>query len=66
MRKGLNSLIILVPWGIWKHCNARVFEGAPQNVQLVLQAVANKSTLWCMDEACVLNEIFVQLLSTQT
>jgi hypothetical protein len=26
VRKGLNSLIILVAWDIWKHRNARVFE----------------------------------------
>jgi hypothetical protein len=26
-RKGLNSLIILVAWEIWKHRNACVFEG---------------------------------------
>jgi hypothetical protein len=48
MRKGLNYLIILVAWEIWKHRNACVFEGAIPGVQLVLQAVTNEGVLWCM------------------
>jgi hypothetical protein len=33
IRKGLNSLIILVAWELWKHRNACVFEGASPCVQ---------------------------------
>ena len=48
MRKGLNSLIILVAWEIWKHRNVCVFEGASPNVQEVLHAMAIEGSLWCM------------------
>ena len=48
MRKGLNSLIILVAWEIWKHRNVCVFEGTSPNVQEVLHAVAIEGSLWCM------------------
>jgi len=47
MRKGLNYLIILVAWEIWKRRNACVFEGAIPGVKLVLQAVTNEGVLWC-------------------
>ena len=38
-RKGLNSVIILVTWEIWKHRNACVFQGSRTSVQLLLQTV---------------------------
>jgi hypothetical protein len=38
-KKGLNSLIILVVWELWKHRNFCVFEGGSPSIQLVLQNV---------------------------
>ena len=39
MKKGLNSLIILVSWEIWKHRTSCVFEGASQDIKELLQSV---------------------------
>jgi hypothetical protein len=47
-RKGLNSLIILVAWEIWKHRNACVFDHVRPNTQEVLRAVDIEGSLWCM------------------
>ena len=38
-KKGLNSLIIMVAWELWKHRNFCVFEGGSPSIQLVLQNV---------------------------
>ena len=35
-KRGLNSLIILVAWSVWKRRNDVVFNGAALNVQLIL------------------------------
>ena len=56
-RRGLNSLIILVTWEIWKHRNACVFEGARPSVQLLLQTVSSECALWCMAGASKLKEL---------
>ena len=42
LRKGLNSLIILVVWEVWKHCNSCVFDGLAPHVDAVLQKVADE------------------------
>ncbi|WVZ70726.1 hypothetical protein U9M48_019369, partial [Paspalum notatum var. saurae] len=47
LRQGLNSLIILVVWEVWKHRNACIFEEAQPNNQVLLQAVLVESSLWC-------------------
>jgi hypothetical protein len=36
IRKGLNSLIILVAWEVWKHRNGCVFQNLRPNVQEVI------------------------------
>ena len=61
MRKGLNCLIILVTWEIWKHRNARVFEGVLPNVKSLLHAVANEGILWYTAGASALKEMLLQL-----
>jgi hypothetical protein len=43
-RKGFNSLVILVAWWIWKHCNACIFEGASP---ALLQNIKEDAGLWC-------------------
>ena len=61
-RKGLNSLIILVAWVIWKHRNSCVFEGVLPNSQVLLQAITNESTLWCLAGASKLKELLARSL----
>jgi len=61
-RKGLNSLIILVAWEIWKHRNSCVFEGVLPNSQVLLQAITNESTLWCLAGASKLKELLARSL----
>ncbi|WVZ85145.1 hypothetical protein U9M48_032096, partial [Paspalum notatum var. saurae] len=48
MRKGFNSLVILVSWELWKHRNAYIFENIRPNAQLVVQTVATEGHLWCL------------------
>jgi len=43
--KGLNSLSILVAWGLWKHRNTCVLEGARPSIEMLLQSAANESNL---------------------
>ncbi|WVZ74877.1 hypothetical protein U9M48_022996 [Paspalum notatum var. saurae] len=40
LKKGFNSLVILVAWMLWKHRNACMFDGAQPKVQAVLSLVA--------------------------
>jgi hypothetical protein len=56
-KKEHNSLIILVSWEVWKHHNACVFEGARpyRGILVVLQAVANESSLWSLAGATALH-----------
>jgi hypothetical protein len=57
LRKGLNTLIMLAAWEIWKHRNDCVFEGQQPGVHTVLQVVANECTLWCAAGASALPEL---------
>jgi hypothetical protein len=50
-----NSLITLVSWEIWKHRNTCVFEGVRPCISVVLQAVANDSSLWSLAGASALH-----------
>ncbi|WVZ85537.1 hypothetical protein U9M48_032454 [Paspalum notatum var. saurae] len=60
LRKGLNSLIILVAWEIWKHRNACVFEGAAPCVQQVRRAVVEEGSVWCLARASALQELLLR------
>jgi hypothetical protein len=57
LEKGLNSLIILVTWEIWKHRNSCVFKGARPSVQVLLQQVSSECVLWCSAGATKLKEL---------
>ena len=47
-RKGVNTLIILGAWIIWKHRNACVFEGASPLISMIWSELKNEHSLWCM------------------
>ncbi|WVZ50728.1 hypothetical protein U9M48_001955 [Paspalum notatum var. saurae] len=48
LRKGLNSMITLVAWELWKHKNTSVFEGVRPSVAEVRRAVETECNLWCL------------------
>jgi len=62
LRKGLNSLILLVAWEIWKHRNACVFEGAVPCVQQVRRAVVEEGSVWCLAGASALQDLLLRRL----
>ncbi|WVZ49513.1 hypothetical protein U9M48_000862 [Paspalum notatum var. saurae] len=60
LRKGFNSLVILVSWELWKHRNACVFEGARPHLQTVLTTMASEGLLWCRAGASGLQELLLR------
>jgi hypothetical protein len=48
LKKGVNTLIILGAWTIWKHRNACMFEGASLSVNTNLCELKDEHALWCM------------------
>ncbi|WVZ94091.1 hypothetical protein U9M48_040028 [Paspalum notatum var. saurae] len=48
LKKGLNSLIILVAWEVWKHRNACVFEEFRPCVSVICQEIEKEGSLWCL------------------
>ena len=61
-RKGLNSLIILVAWEIWKYRNTFVFDNKRPSIQDVLWAISPEGGLWCSAGASKLQELVFRLL----
>jgi len=47
-RLGLNSLVILGAWSIWRHRNDCVFNGATPNVNLALALAREEAHWWSM------------------
>jgi len=45
-KKGVNSLIILGAWMIWKHRNACVFEGMAPSVDSIMRDLKDEHSLW--------------------
>jgi hypothetical protein len=62
LRKGLNSLIILVTWEIWKHLNACVFEGVVPCTQQVRSVVIEEGSVWCLASASALQDLLLRQL----
>ncbi|GJN40615.1 hypothetical protein PR202_gb29859 [Eleusine coracana subsp. coracana] len=56
-RKGLNSLIILGVWILWKHRNSCVFEGTQPSIQTILQEYRTERNLWHVAGACSLQKL---------
>jgi hypothetical protein len=45
-KKGLNSLIILGAWSIWKRSNRCVFDGLQPRIDVVLHLLGEELHLW--------------------
>lgn len=48
LRKGLNSLVILGAWSIWRHRNDCVFNGASPNVNMALTLAREEAYMWSL------------------
>jgi hypothetical protein len=48
LRKGLDSATLLVPWMIWKHRNACVFERARPSTSALLAHIKDEAQAWAM------------------
>jgi hypothetical protein len=48
MQQGLNSLVILGAWIIWKHRNHCVFDGATPNLTSTLLLAKKKVQFWSL------------------
>jgi hypothetical protein len=55
LKKGLNSMIILVDWELWEHRNACVFEGMRSSVSVVCHEIEKECNLWCLAGNSVLS-----------
>jgi hypothetical protein len=47
-KKGVNSLIILGTWMIWKHRNACVFDSVAPSVNSIMRELNDECSLWCL------------------
>ncbi|GJN20507.1 hypothetical protein PR202_gb07894 [Eleusine coracana subsp. coracana] len=56
-RKGVNTLIILGAWSLWKHRNSGVFEGTAPSVQSLLDNLKHEAQLWTFAGARGLKEL---------
>ncbi|GJM94878.1 hypothetical protein PR202_ga11561 [Eleusine coracana subsp. coracana] len=63
--KGLNTLIILGAWTLWKHRNTGVFERASPNIQTALTNLKLEAQLWVFTAARGLSEIGLGRLFSQ-
>jgi len=46
VKKRLNSIIILVAWSLWNHCNRCVYDGVQPNLNEVLLSIREELHLW--------------------
>jgi len=51
VRKGLNSIIILGAWTIWRHRNDCVFNGASPRLGTALVLAKEEALLWSLARA---------------
>jgi hypothetical protein len=61
VRKGLNSLIILGAWIIWKHRNRCVFDGAAPSLTACLAQAEDERELWELAGAKGISFLVAQL-----
>ena len=62
VKKGLNSLIILVAWEIWKHWNNCVFEGYSPSVSVDCRKIVQEGNLWCLADNLALSLLCARLV----
>jgi hypothetical protein len=60
-KKGMNSLIILVSWELWKHRKRCVFDGMRPDLVVALQDIASEGVLWCSAGDKGLQQLFVRV-----
>lgn len=58
-RQGLNSLIILTAWKIWKHRNSCVFENSEPNTLTLITRIVEECRLWRWAGASKLQDFLV-------
>jgi len=56
-RKGMNSLLILTAWSIWKMRNRCMFDGCQPAARPVLQEIHEQANLWKLAGAKALGEL---------
>jgi hypothetical protein len=65
-RKGLNSLIILMAWELWKHSNAWVFEEMRPSVQGIIVFINLEGGLFVLSRDFNLQELVSRLMPLLT
>ena len=61
VKKGFNSIIILVAWSLWIHRNHCVFEGSQPSLNGVLSCIREELRLWSCAGARGVSHILAQL-----
>jgi hypothetical protein len=61
LRKGFNSVVVLVSWELWKHRNACFFDRVRPDAHVVVQSVAADGHLWCLAGARALQDLVVSV-----
>ena len=46
LRKGLNSIVALTAWAIWKHRNAVIFNGLHPSTDDLVLSIQDDARLW--------------------
>ena len=46
LRKGLNSIMALSAWSIWKHRNAVIFENRCPSTEDLIRSIKDDARLW--------------------
>lgn len=61
VKKGLNSVIILVAWSLWIHRNRCVFDGLQPNLSRVLSSIREELHFWGIAGARGVSHLLAQL-----
>ncbi|GJN29075.1 hypothetical protein PR202_gb17267 [Eleusine coracana subsp. coracana] len=62
IRKGLNTVIILGGWTLWKHRNACTFDTAAPCIRILLKNFDDENHLWCLAGAARLRHLALGLV----